>query len=548
MINVFDIETNGWSRIYAIGFTNGITSRILAEENKPNDYFIKWLLDNIPEGIIYSHNGGKFDNLFVFDYCIKNDIEISKLKVIHSSLASFKIEYKSKTLEFRDSYLILPSSLKKLTESFDVKHKKLEMDYTLGIKDSRFVDYFNNDILGLYELIKIAEAQGLTNRLTIASASMNEYLNNFSDVEPESLETKIRNFIKPYYYGGRCEVFKRYGENLNYYDINSLYPYVMKKYQYPTLDSDYSYSVKFNMNGFYECEVEAPKLNIPFLPIKSASNKLIFPLGKFQTIITGRELLYASELGYKVKILNGFIPSETGYIFDSFVSQHYADKKFSTGAKREIAKLYLNSLYGKFGQKDIQINYKLKRLSDISDKEYITSEDIQFILGDYYLKPVETLAIAGYSRLDIAMQITANARIELYELIKRAKFDVYYCDTDSIFTSQELSTSSELGDIKLEAHIKEFVALEPKVYAYKTEDKEVIRAKGFKASGITFDFIKSMLQENKSISSNYSHLNYFKDYIRKGTLYDYSISKKSKGSYDKRIICADGINTLPLTY
>jgi hypothetical protein len=33
------------------------------------------------------------------------------------------------------------------------------------------------------------------------------------------------NSIKKGYYGGIAEVYKPYGENLYYYDVNSLYPY-----------------------------------------------------------------------------------------------------------------------------------------------------------------------------------------------------------------------------------------------------------------------------------------------------------------------------------
>ena len=549
MISVFDIETHDWDKIYAIGYTfDGIDANMVYADNKGNDYFIKWLLENLPEGIIYSHNGGKFDNLFIFDYCIKHGIDVFALKVIHSSLARFAIKYNGKRLEFRDSFLIMPASLKNLTNSFNVAHKKLAMDYDLGINDLRFKEYFKNDILGLYELIKIAKAQGLTNKLTIASASMHNYLENFYTKKPEPLASKVKEFIKPFYYGGRCEVFKRYGRDLNYYDINSLYPYVMQKYRYTDLDAQYYNSRQFSECGFYFCNIKTPQMNIPFLPIKSNSGKLIFAQGSFKSVITGAELKYARSLGYDINVIMGFIPQSTDYIFKEFVAAHYADKKNAQGAKREIAKLFLNSLYGKFGQKDMQKSYKMARLKDIADKEIITDKDLEFIIGNYYLKPIEKLAIAKYSRLDIAMQITSNARIELYNLFKRAEFDIYYCDTDSIFTPKELSTSSEIGDIKLENRISEFVAIEPKFYAYKTTDgKEVVRSKGFKASDMDFNRIKDMLSSNTRISSNYSHLNYFKDYIKKGILYNYSIQKTSKSEYDKRMILADGINTEPLS-
>ena len=36
-------------------------------------------------------------------------------------------------------------------------------------------------------------------------------------------------FIRDSYYGGAMDYYKAYGENLRYYDVNSLYPFVMKK-------------------------------------------------------------------------------------------------------------------------------------------------------------------------------------------------------------------------------------------------------------------------------------------------------------------------------
>lgn len=547
---VFDIETHEWDKIYAIGYTaDGINANFIAQDNKSNSYFIKWLLDNVGEDVIYSHNGGKFDMLFVFDYCIAHNIEILNIKVIHSSLAMLKIKYKNKTLEFRDSYLILPSSLKKLTNSFNVAHKKLEMDYNIGIKDMRFNDYFTNDILGLYEVLIDADKMGLTDKLTIASASMNEFLSKYTGIKPTPLTNNIRTKLTDFYYGGRTEVFKRYGEDLFYYDINSLYPYVMANYKYPQINSDYELTTNANDIAdcdFIYCDVKAPDINIPLIPTK-INNKLIFPLGSFTSFITNNEYKFALTLGYEFRFIYGLKASATDYIFKEFVKTNYEIKKHSSGAKREIAKLFLNSLYGKFGQKHIQTKYVIKSLNKIKNKATITDDDLVFIIGDKYIKPIKAITHSDYERLDIAMQITANARLELYKLMQRANMDVYYCDTDSIFTSKELKVSDMLGDIKLESEVKEFVALAPKFYGYKTyDDKTIIHAKGFKSTDISYSQLKAMLNSSVAIKSNYSHLNYFKDYIRNSKLYNYQITKHVKAQYDKRILLTDGINTIPL--
>jgi len=41
------------------------------------------------------------------------------------------------------------------------------------------------------------------------------------------------SFIRRGYYGGHADAYIPYGENLYYYDVNSLYPYIMKTFPMP---------------------------------------------------------------------------------------------------------------------------------------------------------------------------------------------------------------------------------------------------------------------------------------------------------------------------
>jgi hypothetical protein len=60
--------------------------------------------------------------------------------------------------------------------------------------------------------------------------------------------------------------------------------------------------------------------------------------------------------------------------------------------------------------------------------------------------------------------------------------DILYSDTDSIFTTKELSkecVGTELGQMKLEKFYNKFISLAPKVYGGITNlNKEVIKIKG----------------------------------------------------------------------
>lgn len=58
-------------------------------------------------------------------------------------------------------------------------------------------------------------------RLAFDIYMANYYKNNIAQIS----NLEIWSFIKEGYYGGISEVYKPYGSNLYYYDVNSLYPF-----------------------------------------------------------------------------------------------------------------------------------------------------------------------------------------------------------------------------------------------------------------------------------------------------------------------------------
>jgi hypothetical protein len=117
--------------------------------------------------------------------------------------------------------------------------------------------------------------------------------------------------IKKGYTGGSVVVFKPYGENIYRYDVNSLYPYVMKEYPMPTgnptyFEGDIS-QIEKKPFGIFEVEVESPKdINIPLLQLRYKTDKglrTIAPKGKWNSTYFSEELYNASNYGYTFKIL-----------------------------------------------------------------------------------------------------------------------------------------------------------------------------------------------------------------------------------------------------
>jgi hypothetical protein len=106
-------------------------------------------------------------------------------------------------------------------------------------------------------------------------------------VIPLITQKTIYNDIKQAYYGGKTEIYKPYGKNLYYYDINSLYPF-MALNDMPGTDCKYNEFYRkdqYNLSklfGYYYCTIEClNKTNyLGLLPFRCPDKGLIFPLGR----------------------------------------------------------------------------------------------------------------------------------------------------------------------------------------------------------------------------------------------------------------------------
>ena len=95
----------------------------------------------------------------------------------------------------------------------------------------------------------------------------------------------------------------------------------------------------------------------PIIPVKY-SERTIFPEGNWTGWYYSEELKNAVRLGYKYTILEGYIFNSKN-IFEDFVAKLSEMKESSdrNSAMYLIAKLLLNSLYGKFGMKPITVEH-----------------------------------------------------------------------------------------------------------------------------------------------------------------------------------------------
>lgn len=144
---------------------------------------------------------------------------------------------------------------------------------------------------------------------------------------------KIMDFLRESYSGGSVDVYKPYGKNLYWYDVNSLYPYNMLKNKFPTgeviqfqgdIEWIYKLDDRFKKEDTYwigDADVKTKKdLYIPYLQINHISNlpkRTISPNGSFTMKINSPEY-YNALKDYNFEINSGFL-FEASDIFSKYV-------------------------------------------------------------------------------------------------------------------------------------------------------------------------------------------------------------------------------------
>ena len=436
--------------IYSPFFNNG-EPYLMIKRGIPNDKFIKFILEAIPDkSIIFSHDLD-YDGRFILDYCEHNNIEYEiktiKGRIIRIIILLKKDDKKIKLI-FRDNHVLLGYSLEALTEGFEAQHKKLKLDYDIGIDDPRFKQYFENDLIGLYEVLEKENNYGLLEKDTFDLNVISVYKKENPEINFEKCDPIIDEGIRESYYSRRKErfwafsPFKKGFNILYYYKFNSLYPYVMWKYEYPLpIKVNLEYAEKYDPSKLsicFVCVKTPPNLKIPVLPYRTEEGEMIFPTGEFCGFYTSSEINLALSQGYKIDFIGIFQFEKTGYIFRNWVDKHYQKKMNTPNHLMEaIETSILNSLYKIFIQKPVT-----EHLKEISKEEFFNNTELKHYvkIGPHYYELIEKEdKYPDFIHSEIASFITANARVELYNMMLKAGLDnVYSCNTDYMVTSKKL--------------------------------------------------------------------------------------------------------------
>lgn len=547
--SVMDIETFHWTDVQLVGFYDGEKYYAFHTVKEWLDFF---LTRKYSYWRCFAHFGAGFDFNFVMAELEKSFPQFKVVILSNNGASMIKIYDKlnsgGRAWMLLDSYRLLPKSLAELTKSFDVEHKKKEnvdREHLEKISWEEMREYNEYDCKGLYEVIEkfshwFAKYK-VPLRPTTASQAMATYRRMMKFAIP-NLKPDVEKFIRDSYYGGRVEVFKmRCFDKMKVYDFTSLYPYVMKKYPMPVGTASRVTKFYENTTGFYKATVKIPDMYFPPMPWLN-KQKLIFPTGKFSGIYASKELEMARLLGCEFNIDYGYIFPDA-YIFDEYVDMMFKLKQTGDGATKAIAKLMLNSLYGKFGQN--------------RNKQTIVKTDIAHAVGlkpfndehDLYIQESESRAT--FIIPSISAWVTSCARVELLQmLLKAGEENAYYADTDSIFSTKNLPTSDKLGGLKVEAEADEAIFVLPKLYVLRTGDKLITKAKGFErdfTNKLSFNsFDKALHGDRSDFVQVIQRFGKFKESLKREGRYVTMLTKKKsiKSEYDKRT-WDENFNTVP---
>lgn len=450
--------------------------------------------------VTYFHNLA-FDGSFILDHILKDGyVWVAKnpgkgqfSTVISNMNKFYSITIVSKEgvkVELRDSLKKIPLPVRDVPKAFNLESSKGDIDYEMErpigyLPSQEEWNYLYRDIFIMAQAMRIILASGMK-RLTVGADSLAEFKSlhgkGFERTFPVLSKT-VDDDIRLAYRGGiampnRKWARKRVGRGI-VIDKNSMYPWVMRTKLLPYGKPWWSEVEDDNADLFILSITFTAKLkpnHIPCIQIKRSiqfnSQEFLEEVKEPTTVsITSVDLeMWQEQYDLKIWAINGYwnFKGIEG-LFNDYIDKWMAVKANSTGGARTIAKLHLNSLYGKFA-KNTDVTGKRPVLDDTGTVQYVMCDHEES-------NPVYTAMgafITAYARQDLIRSAQAN-----YERF-------LYCDTDSLHLLGEEEPDlwlhpTELGAWKVEHDGQPFdeaVFLRAKQYCERFGDHDDVHIAG----------------------------------------------------------------------
>lgn len=377
-------------RVWAWGICEIGNPNYFIYGNNLDDFFK--FCENSENSAIYFHNL-KFDGEFILCWLFENgfihvkDRKELKTKTFTTLISdkgqfySMKILFKKsgkKTnfIEIYDSLKILPFSVDTIAKGFNLPIKKLEIDYNLprpvGYNlTPEEIAYLRNDVDIVARALSVIFGQDLE-KMTAGSNALFDYKRTVSIKSfdrwfpvPEYDED-----VRKSYKGGFTYLNPKYkgvdiGKGI-VLDVNSLYPSVMRNRPLPYgegiyFEGQYKTDVLYNLYvQMLTCQFEIKPGHIPTIQLK---NNLSFIPTEYLTSSGDEEVtlcltnidleLFLKHYNiYNLEYHSGWKFKSTTGLFTEYIDKWTTVKIQASinknNAMRTLAKLMLNSLYGKF--------------------------------------------------------------------------------------------------------------------------------------------------------------------------------------------------------
>jgi len=387
------------------------------------------------------------------------------------------------------------------------EHKLPKPDFT-DVSDEELMRYCRQDVIchkaifnGVIDWVKLHDLGNF--QPTVAGMALGGYTHRF--MEPKSIVIpilpKLVEFERESYHGGRTETF-RFNDPLGigtarevfYSDVNSHYPACMKGHKLPCAPKSYEPeeilsddlpSVWKHDYAIVRCEVE---LNRPCLAVKRKWTQFPAKGSRVITVLSQPELdMFNShpEYGRVNRYLEGCRYAARDDLFDAYVD-YFFDLKAKAKAEGDtvtevMCKLFLNALYGKFGQyykpkpeecpefDEKGRYYRDLRAQTMKDdgKTVDYDDDYSYVfLGEDRLMRIPTSRMKGagmtwHTFVAIASGVTAYGRCRIWEIMDAAGIrNLYSVDTDGFYHNKRAKErleeaglfGPELGKLKCTLH------------------------------------------------------------------------------------------------
>lgn len=454
--------------------------------------FMLWCEEQKDNVKVFFHNL-KFDGQFILTWLFRNGFKHTTEKEDKEShtfntlisdkglyyaieVIFFKKGKRVNKVVFQDSLKLIPLSVDAIAKSFKLPIQKGVIDYAAHdylppnspLSDEE-AEYIKHDVQIVAHAIEYFYSQGL-DKMTIGSCALNEYKNiiqkkNFNRWFPTpTYDADVRQS----YRGGFTYLNPKFAgkeiKNGVVLDVNSLYPSVMYDCYLP-YGTPIFYNGKYKEDMLYplytqmiRCQFELKPGKIPTIQIKHsmffAGNEYLTSSNDEDVVLclnsVDLELFLEQYDVYNLEYLSGWKFKRTKGLFKEYIEKWSNNKieakKNGNNGLYLISKLFLNSLYGKFGTAT-KIKSKIPYLGEDDVIHYYDGE-VQEKDGLYIAM---ASFITSYARLK-----TITAAQTIMDNYNSGKSDIQfvYADTDSLHCISpkfELPEGLDIDDTKLGA-------------------------------------------------------------------------------------------------